>query len=192
MIAIGQAARGVFVLGQVAIGFVGLGQAAFVVFGAGQVGAGVMGFTAMLGVGGRGYGGVLRLLPGFDPPRKRPVEVPYEDVVAGRASGPVRLDVLGQGTGVRLGRDGHALPIKLTPKAAGALVRTNRNDLKEVYAVLKKRGNVLVGDRLIEVPGSRKAFKYDGFFALRMVAFVGLAIAWCMAFAASVVPWDLM
>lgn len=53
IIAIGQMARGVIVVGQLAIGFVAIGQLAIGIFYA----------VGMIGVGGRGAGLVLTLLP---------------------------------------------------------------------------------------------------------------------------------
>jgi hypothetical protein len=63
VIAIGQLARGVVVVGQLAVGLVGLGQCALTpVWGAG-----------MIGLGGRGKWGVVRLLPWRAPVRQRPM-----------------------------------------------------------------------------------------------------------------------
>jgi hypothetical protein len=63
VVAIGQIARGVFVAGQVAIGIVGVGQlVGCVAWGCG-----------MLGIGGRGMGPVLRVLPRYRADGGRPV-----------------------------------------------------------------------------------------------------------------------
>ena len=191
VIAIGQIARGFFVLGQLAVGVVGAGQGAFVVFGVGQVGAGVMGFSGMMGVAGRGFGLVLRLLPGFDLPRIPPKTVPLGEIHAGRQQGAVRLQVLGEGVNVRLGLNGQALPIKLTPKAAGALGVTDRKTVPEIYAVLRREGRVLVCDRLIEVVGARKTFRFDAFFFMRFACLVALALVWWLVMATIVIPDDL-
>jgi hypothetical protein len=73
VLAIGQFATGVVAFGQFAYGVVAVGQFAFGLFAVGQVavggvafglvGAGMYGTVAMLGVGGRGLGFVLPLLP---------------------------------------------------------------------------------------------------------------------------------
>jgi hypothetical protein len=63
VVAIGQLARGVVVVGQLAVGLVGFGQCALTpVWGAG-----------MIGLGGRGKWGVVRLLPWRVPVRQTPM-----------------------------------------------------------------------------------------------------------------------
>ncbi len=81
-IAIGQFATGVFAFGQVAHGVVAVGQLAFGGIAIGQLAVG--GFTlgmgsaglyyalGMIGLGGRGRGLIVPLLPGLGAPKKAP------------------------------------------------------------------------------------------------------------------------
>lgn len=181
VIAIGQMARGFIVLGQLAVGVIGVGQCAAVVWGVGQVGIGVAWFTGMVGLGGRGYGGVLRLVPGLDPPRVAPDAIPLDDVMSGRGSGHVRLQVIAQGHGAALGQNGAALPIKLTPEVACALAR-HATQLPEVFARLRRHGPVVLCDGLVEVPGLRSTGNWTGLLVVRLLALVGIAIGWWFAF----------
>jgi hypothetical protein len=185
IIAIGQMARGFIVLGQLAVGVVGAGQCAAVVWGVGQVGLGVAWFTAMVGIGGRGYGGVLRLVPGLDPPRQAPDTVPLDDVMTGRASGHVRLQVVADGNGAGLGQNGAVLPIKLTPQVAGAL-DLHAPKIPEVFARLRRHGPVVLCDGLVEVPGLRSTSTSKGLLAARLLALVTIATVWWFIFANAV------
>lgn len=186
IIAIGQMARGFVVLGQLAVGVIGAGQLACVVWGVGQAGIGVAWFTAMIGLGGRGYGGVLRLIPGLDPPRAAPDSVPLDDVMAGRAAGHVRLQVVAEGNGAALGQNGVPLPIKLTPSVAGAL-NENATKLPEVFARLRRHGPVVLCDGLVEVPGLRSTSTSKGLLVARLLALVAVATVWAFVFANAVV-----
>jgi hypothetical protein len=181
-VAIGQMARGVLVLGQLAVGVAGVGQCCACIWGVGQVGLGVAWFGAMIGVGGRGFGGVLRLIPGLDPPRLAPPEVPLEAVLAGGAAGHVKLDVVGSPDGPRLARGGQALPIKLTPEVAGAL-GANAPQLPQVFARVRRHGPVVLCDQLVEVPGVRRTAGASGWLlAARLATLVAIATAWWFLF----------
>ncbi len=181
IIAIGQMARGVFVVGQLAVGVAGVGQCCACIWGVGQVGFGVAWFTAMIGLGGRGYGGVLRLIPGLDPPRRAPEEVALEQVMAGGTTGHVKLEVIDVGAGPTLGRGGQPLGIKMTPEVAGAL-GAHSAELPEVYAHLRRHGPVVLCDGLIEVPGVRGTGPHKGLLVVRLVTLAALATAWWFLF----------
>lgn len=102
-IAIGQFATGVFALGQVAHGLVAVGQLAFGGIAIGQVAVG--GFTlgmgsaglyyavGMIGVGGRGKGLVLSLLPRLGPPQRAPQIEDYAELVHARREGWILLSM---------------------------------------------------------------------------------------------------
>src|SRR5688500_16885175 len=65
VIAIGQVAWGLVAIGQIAVGWIAIGQVAIGGATVGMVGVGLHGTAAMFGVGGRGVGSVLPLLPGL-------------------------------------------------------------------------------------------------------------------------------
>jgi hypothetical protein len=188
IIAIGQMARGVFVLGQLAVGVAGVGQCCACVWGVGQVGFGVAWFTAMVGLGGRGYGGVPRLIPGLDPPRLAPPEVALDEVMAGSAAGHVKLDVLAGAGGAVFGRDGQPLPIKMTPEVAGALQLHGGGELKRVFARLRRHGPVVLCDQLVEVPGERSTSSNKALLAIRILSLFALATVWWALFVTLVLP----
>ncbi len=103
MIALGQSALGVIAIGQLARGVVAIGQVAVGVIAVGQGAVGVVHAVAMLGVGGRGLGGVLRVAPkhrAFSVPTPAP-PVPLASLEPG-SSGWVRarLDAGGAPLGV--------------------------------------------------------------------------------------------
>lgn len=84
VIAVGQLARGVIVVGQGAVGIVAVGQGAL----------GVLYAVAMLGVGARGFGGVLQLVPKpkNEPTIEPPPETPLDALrLAGEGSGWVKV-----------------------------------------------------------------------------------------------------
>ncbi|HHO52407.1 MAG TPA: hypothetical protein ENK18_16440 [Deltaproteobacteria bacterium] len=100
-IAIGQFATGVLALGQVAHGLVAVGQVAFGGIAIGQVAVG--GFTlgmgsaglyyalGMIGVGGRGRGLILPLLPRLGSPKRTPQLEPYAELARTQGSGWILL-----------------------------------------------------------------------------------------------------
>ena len=78
--ALGQFATGVIAIGQVARGGIAIGQVAFGLVGWGQLGAGIFHAVGMIGIGGRGFGPVLRLVPSIGRPRI----LPHDDAQRGR------------------------------------------------------------------------------------------------------------
>ena len=183
-IAIGQMARGVFVLGQLAVGVAGAGQCICCIWGVGQVGMGVAWFSGMIGVAGRGFGGVLRMVPGLDPPRLEPPAVSYGEAVA-VGGGHVRLQVVEDGYGPALADGGMVLPVKLTPAVAGAL-QANSARVPEVFAHLRREGQHVVCDELVEVPGLRSTVGSMGLLAARAMGMMVLGIIWWFVFATAV------
>src|SRR5687768_16940479 len=92
-IAIGQEATGFFALGQIATGVIAIGQVARGFFVIGQVGfgitsigmgsAGLVYSVGMLGVGGRGLGLIIPLVPRLKDPRQLPATVSFEELASG-------------------------------------------------------------------------------------------------------------
>lgn len=179
--AFGQMARGVVAIGQLAIGVVAVGQLSLSIVGVGQVGGGVAWFAGMLGVGGRGI--CLRLIPGLDLPRRAPNETPLAEIWQGRARGFVRLGVTSTPQGPALVSGGQILDIKLRPQVAWALANAlGRDGLREIFAFLGREGDVVVCDRLVEVPGQRKGAIPLWLNVVRFVALAVLATVWCYLF----------
>jgi hypothetical protein len=177
LIAFGQFARGFIAVGQVAVGVVAIGQGAAGVIGLGQGGIGIMWFSGMAGVGGRGF--CLRLIPGLDKPRITPPTVPLESIWQQPGSeGLVRVRV-GEGQDVpTLWHGEQRLSVKLTPETAGALrLAHSQGKVHEIYASLRRVGDVVVCSRLVEVPGARKTGSL-GFNIARAVALIGLGVLW--------------
>jgi hypothetical protein len=182
IVAFGQFARGFVAVGQVAIGFVAIGQLSVTVVGVGQGGIGIGWFAGMLGVGGRGV--CLRLIPGLDPPRVAPETVPFETVLHGApgVDGYVRVEVIDTPGGARLALGGQPLPVKPTPEIAVALTNARRTHaIREVFAHVRRAGVTLVCDRLVEIPGTRRAFGL-GLAVVRVLLLIGLATGFWYAF----------
>jgi hypothetical protein len=89
-VAVGQVATGVIAIGQVARGGVAIGQVSFGLWSVGMGSAGVFWCAAMLGVGARGRGGVIPVVPSYGPVPKLPDVVPLDQV---ERSGWVRARV---------------------------------------------------------------------------------------------------
>jgi len=150
--------------------------------GVGQVGFGVTWFAAMLGIGGRGI--CLRLIPGLDPPRRAPELVPFEAIAHGtpNAAGYVRVQLIDTPRGARLALGGQPLPVKPTPQMAYALTQARRkNQLREVFAHVKRTGLALVCDGAMEIPGARRTYALWLQIA-RVILLCGLATGWWYAF----------
>jgi hypothetical protein len=178
--AVGQVARGVIALGQGAVGVIAVGQLCVSIIGVGQAGMGVTWFGAMAGVGGRGL--CLRLIPGIDPPRTPPKEIPFQSFYAGVSEGFVGAQVLRTPSGPRLGQHGAQLPIKMTPAVLAALREAGATgSVKELYAHMKVIGRTIVCDRLVEVPGTRSTFPL-WLQCLRVAGLVGISAIWWYAF----------
>ena len=173
--AIGQFARGFIAVGQVAVGVVVVGQLGVAVWGVGQLGFGVGWFTGMMAISGRGW--PIRLIPGLDPPRNAPAASAFEAIAQGdpQAEGYVRASVTSSMRGARLEVDGRQLPVKLTPKVAGALAAASqRGSPRQLLAHLKHAAGHVVCDGLVEIPGQRATYGM-GFQVARIALLVLLA-----------------
>jgi hypothetical protein len=115
--AFGQVARGAVAIGQMAIGLIAVGQLAVGLFAVGQVAASGTWSMAMLGIAGRGLGGVLRVLPKSArdrAPAYRAAVCEYGDLLSGRlAEGYIEVEL-------RL--DSDSLPELVVPVALRDLV----------------------------------------------------------------------
>ncbi len=163
VIAIGQAARGCFTLGQLAFGFVGWGQ----------VGFGLLHAVGMAGVGGRGLGLVLRLVPGVGRARLPPDTIAVEQALSGSA-GWVEAELFYDSHGLGLGTQGRRLPVKFDRWLVGAAQTLTIHGSKSVWAYLRTLDGVVVCQRIQHAPP--RPFERPGFYGLAAVQFVGLLI----------------
>lgn len=123
--ALGQSALGVVAVGQLARGVIAVGQGAVGIVAVGQGAVGVAYCVAMLGVGARGWGGVVRLVPDR---AKADVVAPPEETaldalrLAGEGDGWVKVTLVrGDGGPEVHSSDGK---LELADRAAlGAMIR---------------------------------------------------------------------
>ncbi|MCB9597306.1 MAG: hypothetical protein H6719_31565 [Sandaracinaceae bacterium] len=119
VIAIGQVARGVIAIGQGAVGFVAIGQGA----------VGVLYAGGMMAVGGRGFGGVLKVLPKVRVSKHvRPKLPPLSELASFEEQ--KRGWVLARVRHGQLEIEGAPAPIELSPEATqqlGAAVESGHN-----------------------------------------------------------------
>lgn len=218
MFAVGQEALGIFALGQMATGVVAVGQLARGVVAVGQgavgvlaIGQGALGVAwgaAMLGVGGRGFGGVLRVFPKLHLDRFRapslPPIVPLADLQAGRVQDGWVLERLEE-TELRV--DGVAL--QLTPEAVASLregaaqghthacvrveVEERALPAEGGYRAASPRERVLVGRRMTTWLERSPRLRLEGPLThpaglfLRASGMIALATAWWILAGADIV-----
>jgi hypothetical protein len=189
-IAIGQLARGVFTLGQLGFGFIGWGQA----------GVGLWHAVGMLGIGGRGFGGVLPLVPGIGRPRVTPTAMTLTQVQAGGEPGWVALDVYLEPTdgSLALVAGGARLPMKIHRailKATQRLVQTKgtaeqAGRMLSVFAWVVRYDDVLVCERIMHVPP--RPYEEPGFkvrASFQLTGLVGLGVAWWLIVGNDLLPF---
>ncbi len=170
VIAVGQLARGVFVVGQLAVGCCGVGM----------VGLGVFWMAALMGLGGRGKGIVLPLVPSLEPPRNFPATTLSSAVWHGQGAGwlAVLLRLEADGS-VALYEQSQRLGAKLSCRVLGR-ARSACMASTACYAVahVRRVGNLLVCDRLMNVPGrSTDRPHFWLWTVLGFVALIAVAIA---------------
>lgn len=83
VVAVGQVATGVIAIGQVARGVVAIGQGAVGIIAIGQGSLGALYAVGMLGIGGRGLGIVLPVMPSLGPQRELPPLQPLARLSSG-------------------------------------------------------------------------------------------------------------
>lgn len=184
VIAVGQVATGVIAIGQLARGVVAVGQLGVGVFAAGQLCVGLFG-GAGIGIGGRGKGLVLSLVPTVEPAYDFPPCTTFDDVRAGFGDGWIEASLgLREGGHVGIAVDAQPLPIKL----AAQLVMKARSELMRlgnapVVAHVRRMGDVFVCDRLMHVPTAMTT--RPGFYiglVLRMAVLIAIAVVvWVVA-----------
>jgi hypothetical protein len=186
--ALGQGATGVVAVGQLARGVVAIGQLAFGLVGWGQLGAGVFHAVGMLGVGGRGFGPVLRLIPSVGRPRVLPPATSFAAVEAGQP-GWIQVDLHAvhdggsadsapKPPGLVLYQEGARLPIKLDRRLQQKGLTIAAEGPRSVHAYVTPVGGQagghpqLVCDRIAYAPP--RPYQKKGFFILAVFQLVGL------------------
>jgi hypothetical protein len=166
--AFGQMATGVIAIGQVARGGLAIGQVAFGLVGWGQGGAGVFHAVGMLGVGGRGFGPVLRLVPSIGRPRELPPVTTLAAVAAGE-DGWIDVQL---SSDLGLWQGGARLPVKLDRRLQRRAVELAGTPPQRVLAYTRRIGPVLICDRLAYEPV--RPHRKPGFWRLATLQLVGL------------------
>lgn len=162
IIAVGQLARGVFVVGQVSLGVVSVGMGS----------AGLVWCGAMLGVGGRGAGGVLPLTPSLGERRRTPTLTPLSSIQGG-ASGWARGRLVPEAPGqVALVIPGLDPPARLDIRLRSMAERATAQGPVEVYAELQGGPAGVICDRLAALPPSR--LRSPGWYLAWALQFLGL------------------
>jgi len=172
VVAIGQVATGVIAIGQGARGIIAIGMGSVGLIAVGMMSVGVLYNVTLMGVGGMGIGGILRLLPfrrtKLDVPDDRPWSRLKNRI---NAEGWIKAALTLEGKYPVLTRHGKALPIRIQ----NDLVIAAEDAAKEGETVLahlrhdKRAGWIC--DRLMEIPSTTEKV---GGFAVRWV--VGLAV----------------
>ena len=189
VVAIGQVARGVIAVGQGAVGFVAIGQGAI----------GILYGGAMMGVVGRGFGGVLKVLPKvrlekFERPKLPPL------------SSMKQLESMDRGwvlARIRDGAlivDGEEAPLQLTDQAQRQLEEAVKNEANHAcitveatervrgdqagYREAVERDRVLVGKRMSSWFEGQPRVHLEGpmtnlpGMCLRLVGLIATVAAW--------------
>jgi hypothetical protein len=187
--ALGQMATGVIAIGQVARGCIAIGQGAIGLIGWGQGGVGVFHAVGMIGIGGRGFGPVLRLIPSIGRPRILPPATTLAAVKEGEA-GWVEADL---NVDLGLYQAGARLPVKLDRRlqngAKTAIAEGAHRVLAHVrpvamgggppYPPAQPVGTLLVCERIAYEPP--RPYQKKGFWVLGAFQLAGLlclATAW--------------
>jgi hypothetical protein len=177
-IAVGQVATGVIAIGQMARGVFTLGQLAFGFIGWGQVGFGILHAVGMVGAGGRGFGLVLRLVPGVGRARVPPETTDLGRALAGEG-GWIAADLFYDQHGLGLANGGQRLPVKFDRRLQSGANGLTVHGGQPVFAFLQRFGPINVVERIVHTPP--RPYETPGFYlmgAFQFAGLVALATAW--------------
>ena len=182
-IAVGQQATGFLAIGQMATGFIAIGQLARGVFALGQLGVGLIGWgqggvgimhaVGMLGVGGRGMGIVLPLVPSVGRARVAPQTVSLGFVQSGQP-GWVSAWLAHDAYGLGLYEGTSRLPVKLDHRLLGRGMELARQGALPVFASVQRQGPTLVCDRIVYEPA--RPYKKRSWWILGSFQICGLLL----------------
>jgi hypothetical protein len=182
-IAIGQQATGFLAIGQMATGFIAIGQLARGVFAVGQLGIGLVGWgqggvgvmhaIGMMGVGGRGFGIVLPLVPSLGRARIPPQTIPLQQVQTTQP-GWVSAYLAQDAYGLALYEGSARLPVKLDRRVLQKGYELVREGPFAVFASVSRVGQSLVCDRVVFEPP--RPFKKQQWWIVGAIQLCGLLI----------------
>ena len=176
-IAVGQVATGVIAVGQVARGFIAIGQGAIGVVAVGMGSVGLVYAVGMVGVGGRGLGLVLPLVPSLGPRFAVPATEPAARLLGGAdRAGSIQATLVAGDDGPVLRAQGRRLPVRFDARLRRAVqAAVVEPGGRAVYAHLALGESGWVCDTLIDVPEVR--WRRPGWWLVWGVQLALLAIA---------------
>ncbi len=153
-IAFGQVATGVVAVGQVARGFFVIGQAAFGLVSLGMASGGLIYSVGMVGVGGRGLGLIIPMIPRLRDARKLPAQTSFERLRQGGASKGWVEAIVREAPGRQFNLEigGVRSEVKFDARLRHAL---STLDGRTILAFIEASESGLVARRLMSIPGSR-------------------------------------
>jgi hypothetical protein len=185
-VAVGQVATGVIAVGQVARGFVAIGQGAIGLVAVGMGAVGVFYAIGILGIGGRGLGLVLPVVPRLFDMR----ELPSTVTVASLQSDPAGsgwlesgLQAGADGTWVAQA-DGCRLPVKLDSRVRAAVLGLAAGPRRpRTLLHVSRRADAWVVDRIMALPEARfKEGKWWGIWATQLCVLIAVVVLfWLVA-----------
>lgn len=183
VVAVGQVATGVIAIGQVARGVIAIGQGAVGIIAVGQGSLGALWALGMIGVGGKGMGIVLPLLPSLGPRRELPPLVPLSRLAdGGLAEGwaRIRLARLEDGSAAVRTSGGAAVEARIDVRLRAAV---EADAGAEVLGFFRQGEHGLVLHKIARCPESRlRQPRWWLLWSAQMAAMVALCGAiWALA-----------
>lgn len=185
VIAIGQMATGVIAIGQAARGFVAIGMVSIGVISIGMGSVGLVYSVGMVGVGGRGFGLILPLVPSLGPKLSAPETVPAARLLGGKSRrGWVDARLDRDALGPVLVAGGDALDVRFDTRLRGAL-EAQVGGLA-VTAHLTRTEDGWVCDQLQQLPVRR--WQTPNWWVRWAAQLAGLAVAATVFWAVAGIP----
>jgi len=170
VVAVGQGAVGLIAVGQGAVGLVALGQGSAGLVSIGMGSAGLYWCGAMIGVGGRGLGGVVQLTPWLGPASEPPDTTTLSAVRDG-TPGWVPLDLDDGGTKLV----GAGERVRMDARLVAA-ARAHGDE--PVFAWLEHDAHGFVATKLMERrPPRWRQLRFWRLWAIQLTMLIGLAFA---------------
>ncbi len=180
VIAIGQMATGVIAIGQVARGGIAVGMGAMGLVSVGMGAVGVFHCTAMMGLGGSGFGLVIPLVPGWPKKSKFPSQISLKALQSGSTdAGWIRVGVEPTVEGPELRAGGETIPVRFTSELWPAARRFGTEKHGKVLAYVERRDEGLVCTRLMRMPRrSHWRPAYWGMGLAQLAGLAGISLVW--------------
>lgn len=182
VIAIGQVATGVIAIGQVARGVLAVGQGAVGIFAFGQGSLGAYYAVGMIGLGGRGFGIVLPLIPSLGARFDEPDTAPLASYGSGeQAEGWARARLVPTEEGVAVATEGGRISEARLDIALKGTAEAAVNT--DVLVYVRRGEDGLVVDKIRKLPASR--LRQPMWWFLWSLQLLGLVVlcgaAWVLA-----------